>query len=868
MAKVSLRIYTREIEGLIDQNLCDEALAHCKHILKTFPKHLDTYRLLGKAYLELKRYQDAAEIFQRVLLAVPDDFVSHVGMSIIRDDEGKLDDAIWHMERAFESQPSNAAVQGELQRLYGRRDGVEPPKIRMTRGALAHMYVQGELYPQAIGEMRGVLAEDPNRMDMQALLALAYFRNGQKIEATELCSLLLKRYVYCLDANRILVEILPGTGRAENTQVYRHRVNELDPYASFVTGSVFQSSAVPDAAVNLERLNYKPGEMIDSDPAWPAALELKSGNREGHEIPDWLKAAEQQSMPSDAPEESAPKQEDSIPDFMRAVGWAAATGEAVESESAFDDSPDSEPSSGDAVRADIPDWLQAMAPADDVPGSSGMMSATDTSIPAAAGEDTEATMDWLNKLGKKADGDEPPAQEPAPKADAGIPDWLADSGESEPQPGAAPVGPIASIGDLGKTEEEQDESFLWLENLAAKQGARSDELLTTPDERLDSAPEWVQQAADVASEAPVSSQKAPAESAESDEDWLKNLQSQDQTGASLDATGAWLDGLDGLDEQEQAVSEETTAQPAEDMPGWLQDMKPSDEPPLMAEAPQEQPASSVEPAEADDGIPDWLKSMKEESSADLPPVTEIPQETPSAQATVAPADDMSDWLQSVKDETPVDEPLAAEIPPEQPPAAAVETASSTSDEVPDWLKEMESPARPDSALASAGDLPEWLRDEAVEESEAPALQPTSPAEWKPVDMSAQAEPTTQPLDAKKAVPAVPPVQLPPDAHPAPPVESLAAAVRTDPTGALAVDPTLRAAQAELSRGNVSGALQEYGKLIKKARLLDEVIFDLREALYRYPVDVLIWQALGDAYMRANRLQDALDAYTKAEELLR
>jgi cytochrome c-type biogenesis protein CcmH/NrfG len=50
--------------------------------------------------------------------------------------------------------------------------------------------------------------------------------------------------------------------------------------------------------------------------------------------------------------------------------------------------------------------------------------------------------------------------------------------------------------------------------------------------------------------------------------------------------------------------------------------------------------------------------------------------------------------------------------------------------------------------------------------------------------------------------------------------------------------------------------------------LDEVIHDLREAIYRYPVEVIIWQTLGDAYMRTNRLQDALDAYTKAEELLR
>ena len=60
----------------------------------------------------------------------------------------------------------------------------------------------------------------------------------------------------------------------------------------------------------------------------------------------------------------------------------------------------------------------------------------------------------------------------------------------------------------------------------------------------------------------------------------------------------------------------------------------------------------------------------------------------------------------------------------------------------------------------------------------------------------------------------------------------------------------------------------YGKLIRKGGPLEEVIRELRDALYRYPVEVPVWQALGDAYMRANRLQEALDAYTKAEELLR
>src|SRR5512143_2438724 len=300
MAKISLRMYDREIESLIEQGQrLDEAIAHCRHILKTYPKHLETYRLLGKAYLEAKRYDQAVDIFQRVLVAAPDDFVAHVGMSIIADDKGRLDDAIWHMERAFEVQPSNAAIQGELQRLFGRRDGVEPPKIRLTRGALAHMYVQGELYNQAISEIRAVLGSDPKRTDMQTLLARAYFRNGQKAEAADICGQLLGRYPYCLEADRLMAEIAPSTGHAEAAQEYRQRVIELDPYAAFATDSVLRSDGVADSLVTLERLEYT-AEMAEMPPALGIGLETDTTSMSRTVAPTMEPPAEQ--PPSDLPE--------------------------------------------------------------------------------------------------------------------------------------------------------------------------------------------------------------------------------------------------------------------------------------------------------------------------------------------------------------------------------------------------------------------------------------------------------------------------------------------------------------------------------------------------------------------------------------
>jgi competence protein ComEA len=72
----------------------------------------------------------------------------------------------------------------------------------------------------------------------------------------------------------------------------------------------------------------------------------------------------------------------------------------------------------------------------------------------------------------------------------------------------------------------------------------------------------------------------------------------------------------------------------------------------------------------------------------------------------------------------------------------------------------------------------------------------------------------------------------------------------------------------LIEGDINTSLEYYNTLIQSQQMLAEVIQDLNEALYRYPVDVGIWQSLGDALMRTGQIQDALDAYTKAEELLR
>ncbi|MEJ2304632.1 MAG: tetratricopeptide repeat protein, partial [Anaerolineales bacterium] len=372
MAKISLRDYDREIEHQIEAGHTDEAISHCRYILQKFPKHIDTYRLLGKAYLETKRYTDASDVLQRVLSSIPDDFVAHLGMSLIREDEGDLDAAIWHMERAFEAQPANAAIQNELRRLYGRRDGLEPPKVHLTRGALARMYAKGNLYRQAIAEIRTALAEDPQRPDLQVLLAQTYMETNQRVEAVEICSALLNKLPYCLVANRILAKVLPDTERASEAKIYRQHIQALEPYAAHLSPSSPTAEQVPDSAITLERYVWTPGEVMGGapQPEWASTLGVEIGEEPQEAVPDWLSPGVEAAG---EPEGAAPQEELELPDWL-------------ESDIEAPEEPKTPPpflaegeeeaiSAEDLAPGEVPDWLRSMAPAPDMEEESaeGMM---------------------------------------------------------------------------------------------------------------------------------------------------------------------------------------------------------------------------------------------------------------------------------------------------------------------------------------------------------------------------------------------------------------------------------------------------------------------------------------------------------------
>jgi len=666
MAKVFLRVYNHEIESMIEGGQLDEAVAHCQHILKTFPMHVDTYRLLGKAFLEARRYGDAADIFQRVLMAVPDDFVSHVGMSIIRDDENKLDEAIWHMERAFEVQPSNSAIQGELRRLYGRRDGVEPSKIRLSRDALANMYSQGELFNQAIAEIRSVLAEDTNRADLQVMLARAYYRSDHKVEAAEMAAALLKKYPYNLDSLRVLVDVLPGTAREENTQIYRQRLNNLDPYSSFAVNSAFASDQVADSAVNLERLEYKGGPVaVTSQPDWASSLGIKLNDEKHIENPpEWMQTAETpEQIPPLGSEVTAQEVEnvpvtdsESVPDWMRSAGWQESSNTAEVESSELGESL----SDGPIAKAEIPDWLKSMAP---------------TEIPEQVNQEPDNPAESL------------------PIGEDGIPVWLK---------------PTNSAEDIGMTNSENkqpnepqpasgSDAPDWLKPMVPDESVEKNNI-NTPPQTEETMEEHVETQ-------PVKPQELP--------DWLKSMASDE-----VDGEG----GDESLVQPEEPQKElaETLTEKTDELPDWLKSLAPTGAsreesacnlPPVLTD----QPSEEFQPSSEGD-VPDWLKSMDLPKDIPEPPAGTSQQiiETMPTSAKQAPAEAgaVPEWFKTLDPTKAVGEvpaeanlspvepqPVDINIPPEEvepsifgdtlgdvkiePPAA--EIPSTKTELNPDWL---------------------------------------------------------------------------------------------------------------------------------------------------------------------------------------
>lgn len=612
---ISYREYITEIENYVEQNMLDQVIAHSSHILKKYPSAVEALRFLGQAYLEEKKFTESAELFERTLSILPDDFVSHVGMSAIKEEARDLDSAIFHMEVAFDTQPSNVIVQEELKRLIQIRDGEKPQKINLSRGALIRMHIKGQLFQQSLNEINVTLSENPDRIDLQILQALVYSQSNSKVQAAETCNRILEHFPYCLEPNRILFEIYMENGLKEQAGQAHDRLTAVNPYYEFVNSPGADVEDVPDSKVELDKLDYTSAFSAGFQEIWSLPPREKDNPPVGNE-----KQSENGN--------SEPKGNSVafIPDFMSEAGWEKSDHPEVESHDAVDYSSDAY--SEEPVRnTELPEWLKNFQPSTDFIENS----------PLSFPTNDEA-------VGIIEDTNEPQV--------------IVSNVELTPAESLASISEVNMSADNSQPPSQNDESSDWMSQFFEEANKSTPE--SDGDKPL---PDWLK---------PFDQQEESiSDKSTEDEvpDWLKNLDSQ-ITNSSAD--------VEKSDQQEMPVDPFAQSEPVEEKPSEVPEVTQENdlvsEIPGSAESAElTETASAVEPVEND-----FFQTLEElTSSSQIPESTEAVA-TPEFSDSESPASEstdtvLPDWVKSVLS-SPEEEPQTTVAPqaPSGPESLSVE----------------------------------------------------------------------------------------------------------------------------------------------------------------------------------------------------
>ncbi len=706
---ITLRAYLDELDTMLENDSPTEVVSHCRYILQHHPQNLETYRLLGKAFLQKaehealpEHYSEAAAMFQRVLSVQPGDYIAHLGLSEIREQEGAIRQAIWHMERAYEQMPGNAALQDALRQLYIKRDGEDnaPQKIQLTRGALARQYIKGQLYDQALIELRKAVEQTPERMDLQVLLSETLWDSQHHIEAGEIAFQILKELPYCLPAHRILAQLWLEHDRPADARPFLEQLEALDPYLAL---HVAQPAAEDAQVALVERLDYstEAAAALQETPDWVQDLgDLGSG--------DVFSAPPAEEPAASPPTPSTP------PDR-------------IDTEAIFGDG--------------TPDWMSDLDASAEEQGALDWQAGGE--VPT--GEPEAVTADWLS--------DEPaPESEEEPPEEGQIPDWFSEVVSTEPEAVEDEAAPVDADWLAAKDESEQAVEQVPAESLDWEQDI-ADVPAETPDWLADAAelPEEPEAAFDAMEwSEPEDDTPAEAEPAQAP-DWLADVSEEapeelepPREEPEIAAEGPdWLEGDIDQADIDSLMGEQAGEIP--DFPPDFQDEEPAESDELssgftdllhgidQAEAQSEFEAKldSVEPEQ-----PDWLSSAEEAEPA-LPaePAVEDAEEQPEEDAV---SDEDLETLRQASMPPPdmdLDAFFAAAQGEEEPePVQPEPTTPDEREQAPDWMTEPEydffaPPADEDEEL-ELGQTPfatHPLDEEREQPEDAAAAEPAEPA---------------------------------------------------------------------------------------------------------------------------------------------
>ncbi len=863
MAEVALHEYCEEVKELIRSDSYDQAIIICRHILEHFPRHVTSYRLLGEASLEKGDYVEAANLFKRVLSVDLEDVIGYVGLGIIYDEQGALEEAIWQLERAFELTPGNAEIRGELQRLYSERDATAPPRLKLTPAALGRLYLKEELYQRAVDEFKGVLEEDPERADIQVALAEALWWSDKRREAAEVCEDILKKFPNCLKANLILGEILSSSGREGEGQTLLRASQAMDP-ENLVAQKLFRDrSPLPFEAVYVRRLEEveleEQAKQISPEMPQPEAepekeAPLSAADEElEEEMPDWLRELREVEKQPTGEEEVIRAQPEEMPDWLRELEEGV-PGEPEEVTAPVEEG-------FPTAEEEMPTWLHELEEVSEAPA------AEEISLPPA--EEVEEA---------------PPevTVEEGPEEKERKPTWAELDSES-------PV--IAALEEEFPTVEEEEVE------ISEETMARLRETMPDESASIEEIMAWMERSRTI-----IAEEKAPTDISEAIAEEIEALPKEVEEIPPLpEGAPDWLRELraEALEEEvlippeEVEVPLEEAAAPSEvEIPDWLRELRAEGvEEEVTTPSEEFEAVEEVEaPLEAE--IPDWLRELRAEA-VEEEVITPIEEAEAVEEVEIPLEAEVPDWLRELGAEALEEEVIT----PIEEVEAVEEVEVPFEAEIPDWLRELRAEALEEEVIVPAEEIevpaeeeiPAWGRERRAETLEEEVMAPPEEVEALVEEIAVHVE-EEELVPEEEAEPVleevIPPafveepslIEIVPVEEGVAEVAPAAEDMEEEVTEAIDVTRTIEdylshlisnpqdhEARLDLARAyskerDLDQAAFHYSEIVSSGSILDEVIDDLEAAADDAPDHLPTHELLADAYMKDGRLQKALDKY--------
>lgn len=759
MPEISLKEYFSKLNDFLSERAVDEVLLHCRQILQFYPKNVTAYRYLGRALVMSGRWEEGRESLRRVLSVIPDDYQAHLALSEANERLGRSDEAIWHLERAFEQRPNDKDIIDALRALYSLHRNINNLKIQLTSAAVARQYARSGAYNQAVDTLRSALSRMNERLDLKLLLAQILQEHGEQEEAAELALEVLGVLPDCLEANHIMAELWLSVNRPSDAQRYVNRLEAVDPYLAV---EVAQGYPPDEDTFRLDELDYvrtAQSELASSRLDWlqeiasmptPAGEAMQEASSD--DLTDWASAM-LSGRTSDEPEDAEAEDEPTSSRFAAMAEDAEAEEEPINFTAMFGQP---EPADADELEA-----MFAPDPAVDRDNPMAWLHAAGVEIVDAGNDDAryedlfddamptleeEDPMGWLRD---SAGQDDESVVEMSTDDAVDPMSWLRDSG-FDPEAEQAPAFSEMSADD------ESDNPFAWDAGDAGLESDASqpERVAAMPDDEDDDPFAWR------ANDAGVALDDVLSDSPESDGeleplDWLQDEQLLDEAlsldGLNTDDPAAVWEGFDASDTvdadmDEGAVAEDVPSEPA--VPGGRRGLTA-----MLQEANLDWISKPAGEPTADDDMDDWLNQFgaapePQQSVTDNPDwLTELDQPETNKQAFAGEAFDEEAFTLDTGES---DSQFAVE-------AAEEETAMSDQhlhdpeepeDEDVDWMRDLVSePDAESDDFDDADDESAELDDaDALEEAEMPdwmaELEPESETEPE-ADESAEAEPVAE-----------------------------------------------------------------------------------------------------------------------------